>query len=227
MATEKNYTPDWENSYRWDEQEWERALKYSDHLAYRYFRMLDRFGDLPHAEDVIAAKLGEHNFLQFDEYDEYVYEDGDELDDLEKALDFERSEEFDFPNDSFYYESCPVYQGARQITLGWCNVVASVLHPNDRFWGVRILFYFGRILSYLSLGIGDGTYEHLNGNIIFAKRALHLINVILGELELQTTTWDRYHSVFNIIRKRLLDTQELLVNYLLDCKKRQKDNKAR
>ena len=72
MNNERKFTPDWENSYKWEEFEWEEALKYSDNLASRYFKLLDRFGDLPDVDVIIAAKLGEQNFSQFElaEYDE-------------------------------------------------------------------------------------------------------------------------------------------------------------
>ena len=49
MSDESKPAPNWDQSDHWDEFEWEKALKHSDHLAGRYFRMLERFGDLPDA----------------------------------------------------------------------------------------------------------------------------------------------------------------------------------
>ena len=223
MKREKNYTPDWDNSYKWREFEWEEALKYSDHIASRYFRMLDRFGDLPDAEELIAKKLGEYNFFYFDDADDsdHWYEEFENIDEPE------REEEFNIydlePGDSLYFESCPVYQKAKRMTLSWCNILASVLLPEDRFWGLKILFHLGKLLSYISLGIDDGTFEHINGNIIFAKRALQQINQILHEIESKGKEHSGYLPMFQTVTKHLLSNRDILVSYLLDCLKRQRN----
>ena len=224
MKKEKNYTPDWDNSYKWRESEWEEALKYSDQIASRYFRMLDRFGDLPDAEELIAKKLGEYNFFYFDETDEKDnwYEELESIEDPEKEEEFFANEDLE-PGDSLYFESCPVYQQAKRMTLSWCNILASVLLEEDRFWGIKILFHLGRLLSYISLGIDDGTFEHVNGNIVFAKRALQQLNRILHEIESKKKECDRYIPMFKTINKHLLDNRDILVSYLLDCIKRQKN----
>ena len=224
MKKEKNYTPDWENSYKWKEFEWEKALKFSDHIASRYFRMLDRFCDLPGVDELIAKKLGgDYNFFYFDETDDSDnwYDDLESLVDPEKDDDFIKNENLE-PGDALYFESCPAYQKARQMAIFWCNIVASILDPDDRFWGVRILFLLGRMLSYISLGIDDGTFEHINGNIIFVKRALQQINVVLMEIEAKNKDSEHYNQVFMTLNKHLLENRDLLVSYLLDCRKRQK-----
>jgi hypothetical protein len=232
MTKEKEKsTPDWDNSENWEVFEWEEALKYSDNLASRYFRMLERFGDLPDAEELIAAKLGEQNFFQFEDndYDEAWFIDscddnnfGDDTIDGE----FDTGDTIE-PGDSLFYETSPVYQRGRQIALGWCNILASVLRAEDRFWGMTILFQLGRLLSYLSLSIGDGTFEHVNGSISFAKRAIDMVNRILGEIESKLRENTGYDAMFKIVREHLLETHDLLVDYLFDCKNRQEDdNKA-
>ena len=224
MKKEKNYTPDWENSYKWREFEWEKALKFSDHVASRYFRLLDKFNDLPGAESLIANKLGgDYNFFYFEEIEDCDnwYEDLEALEGSEKEEDFYKNTSLD-QGDSLYFETCPVYQKARQITICWTNIFASVLKEEDRFWGLKTLFLMGRLLSFISLGIDDGSFEHLNGNIIFIKRALQQINLILAELENKSWTGDRYDQIFQTIGQHLLENRDLLVSYLLDCKKRQK-----
>ena len=185
MKQKKDYSPDWENSGSWEENEWEEALKFSDDLASSYFRMLERFSDLPYAEELIATKLGDQNLIQ---YEDFFLENEWDFESREDDFDEELIDSIDFsgkpePGDSLFFESSPVYQKARQISLGWCNVIASVLRPDDRFWGIKVLFHMGRLLSYLSLSIADGTFEHINGNISFAKRALSQINSIIGELD--------------------------------------------
>ena len=124
------------------------------------------------------------------------------------------------PGDALYYEGCPVFQRARQISLGWCNILASVLSQSDRAWGMKILLYMGRILSYLSLSIGDGTFERVDASTAFAKRTLHQINLILGELQEKTKTSPEYKSMFKLINDHLLETHDLVITYLNDCRKR-------
>lgn len=230
MTIEINHIPDWDNSDNWQEIEWEHALKYSDDLASRYFVMLERFDDLPNAEELIAAKLGEQNFFQLEEcgYDD----DWDnEISDFNTFDDHEDNDLLGFDDkvtrgDSLYFETCPVYSRARQITLGWCNIVSSVLKPEDRFWGISILFNLGRLLSYLSLSIGDGTFEHLNGSVIFAKRSLQQINFVLGEIRSKTEESPNYKSMFGIVKTHLLENHDLVIDYILDCRQRQKDDKT-
>lgn len=228
MTKSSENQPNWEDSDSWNEFEWEQALKYSDHLAARYFRMLERFGDLPDGEDFIAAKLGDQNFFELDEYRDY--EEGldegnwDQLDLTKGGMERDAPEtESIGPGDSLYFETVPVYQRMRQISLGWCNILASVLTQEDRFWGMKVLFYFGRLLSYLALCIGDGTLERVNGSIAFAKRALHQLNVILGELNEKKEMTPKYTAMFDLISTRLLETHDMIVAHLTDLRKRQEE----
>ncbi len=224
MNKENSYIPDWDNCDNWTESDWENALKYSDDLASQYFHMLERYGDLPYAEDLIAKKLNDKNMVRcddvFGDYEWYI--DSKDDDDLVDA-DFDLGESQ--PGDSLFYETSPIYQKASQITLGWCNVLSSVLSPNDRFWGLNVLFYMGRMLSFISLSISDGTYEHINGNMIFTKRALSLVNQILGKLNSMEKKCSRYSTVFKIVQEHLLECHDLLVDYLMECKKRQNNRK--
>jgi hypothetical protein len=225
MSTPQGKEPDWENSDQWTEFEWEQGLKHSDHVAGRYFRLLERFGDLPDAETFIAGSLGEQNFFEFQDEPYYLDQDDEDWqDDDDEPGDTENdASERIGPGDSLYFETCPVYQRARQISLGWCNILASVLKPDDRMWGLGILFHLGRLLSYLSLCIGDGTFERLAASIAFAKRGLQEINLILGEIDTKTTAAPRYRSIFKLIRDHLLETHDMLVTLRFDLAKRTSD----
>lgn len=223
FMAKQEYSPDWDNSDRWTEHQWEQALKYSDGMAARYFRMLDRFGDLPDAEELIAARLGDQQLFELDDGEldhdwigANLNTDGDVPDDdspEEIAYDDRTG-----PGDSFYFETRPVYQRARQVALGWCNILASVLRSEDRFWGLKILFHMGRVLSYLALSVGDGTYERASGSIAFAKRALAEVNTILGEIDNKVEETPKYATMFKLIRELLLDNRGLIVNHLVECR---------
>jgi hypothetical protein len=225
MDTDKHYVPDWEASDSWTEFEWEKALKYSDGMAARYFRMLDRFGDLPDAEELISARLGDQQLF---EVEEPLFEDWPE-DELEEDVDFDEVDDFALddqvvPGDSWYFETCPVYKRARLTALGWCNILASVLEPQDRFWGMQVLFSLGRLLSYLALSIGDGRYERASGSIAFGKRAANEINEALGKIDSLTPPNEKYSSMFKLIRTLLLENHDQVVTHLEHCRQKLREN---
>lgn len=217
--------PDWKNSEQWSEFQWEQALKYSDHSAARYFRMLDRFGDLPDAEELIAASLGDLGFFEFD--DEFS-EDWTEEDEFGDDAETEGSNEGDdeggeggdpiAPGDAMFFETSPVYKRARQISLGWCNIEASVLAKEDHMWGLIILLHLGRLLSYLALSIGDGTFDRAVASIAFGKRSLSQINNILGELQTKSQECPKYAGMFNLVSEHLLETHDMLVGHVEECR---------
>jgi hypothetical protein len=222
----EEFVPDWENSDSWDEFEWEQALKYSDHVAARYFRMLGRFGDLPEGEDFIVAKLGDQNFFDFEDADFFVdgaWDEDDMLGEAEEGDEPENADEPDdllAPGDSLFFETSPVYQRARQISLGWCNIVASVLGDEDRYWGVEMLFHFGRILSFLAISVGDGTFDCVPRSVAFTKRALYQVNVLLGEIDSKGQECPKYAAMFDLIRDHLMETHDMLVTYLCELRNR-------
>ena len=220
---ENNLTPDWSQSHTWDEFEWEQSLKYSDHVAARYFRMLDRFGDLPDGEELIVAKIGDNNF--FDVEDDGSYSD-EWTDDSEPSDSFssgdDDSDDLDSvaPGDSLFFETYTVYKRTRQVSLGWCNILATVLQSEDRMWGAKILFPFGRILSCLAVSIGDGTFERPSGSIAFAKRAAAQLNDILGEINQKQQQTPAYEAMFKMVREHLLELHDDIIDYLGDLRRR-------
>ena len=248
MTDESRPAPDWKNSDHWNEFQWEQALKYSDQLATRFFGLLQRYGDLPDAEEFIAAKLGDKAFTEIDEADPYHFEapedwregpddldddDGEDDEDGDRPGGGRGGDDDDDdddpdsrgkPGDSLFYETSPVFDRARQLSLGWCNIFSSVLRQEDRLWGLKILFGFGRVLSYLSLSIGDGTYERLPASLAFGKRAAAQINAILGEIDQMSRETRRYASTLKRIREMLLELHDLTVGYLGDLRKRERDD---
>ena len=218
--------PDWKNSEQWNEFQWEQALKYSDHSAARYFRMLDRFGDLPDAEELIAASLGDLGFFEFD--DEFS-EDWTEEDEFGDGAETEGSDEGSdpiVPGDAMFFEASPLYKRARQISLGWCNIEASVLAKEDHMWGLIILLHLGRLLSYLSLSIGDGTFVRAVANIAFGKRSLSQINNILGELQTKSQECPKYAGMFNLVSEHLLETHDMLILHVEECRRHNEDDEV-
>ena len=218
--------PDWKNSEQWNEFQWEQALKYSDHSAARYFRMLDRFGDLPDAEELIAASLGDLGFFEFD--DEFS-EDWTEEDEFGDGAETEGSDEDSdpiVPGDAMFFEASPLYKRARQISLGWCNIEASVLAKEDHMWGLIILLHLGRLLSYLSLSIGDGTFVRAVANIAFGKRSLSQINNILGELQTKSQECPKYAGMFNLVSEHLLETHDMLILHVEECRRHNEDDEV-
>jgi hypothetical protein len=218
--------PDWKNSEQWNEFQWEQALKYSDHSAARYFRMLDRFGDLPDAEELIAASLGDVGFFEFDDEfgDEWTEED-EFGDDAETEADEDGRDPI-VPGDAMFFETSLLYKRARQISLGWCNIEASVLAKEDHMWGLIILLHLGRLLSYLALSIGDGTFDRAAANIAFGKRSLSQINNILGELQTKSQESPKYAGMFKLVSEHLLETHDMLVEHNEECRRHNKGDEV-
>ncbi len=213
--------PNWDESNDWDEFQWESAFKYSEHMTAKYFRHLCRFGDLPDAEKFIAASIGDSNYFAFEEeLDPSLGLSADWQPFDGQAEDGDHEPDGLAPGDPLYYETFTVFARARQIALGWCNVVASVLTQDDRMWGLKVLFFLGRILSYLAMSIGDGTFERIDGSIAFAKRVMQQLNTVLGELDRKEAESPQYASMFKLIREHLLETHDLVVDYLVDLRKR-------
>ena len=223
---EHSNQPDWNNSEQWDEFQWEQALKYSDHSAARYFRMLDRFGDLPDAEELIAASLGD---LGFFELDDELAEDWAEEDEFRAEAEAEAGEEERgpiVPGDAMFFEASPLYKRARQISLGWCNIEASVLAKEDHMWGLTILLHLGRLLSYLALSIGDGTFDRAVPGIAFGKRSLSQINTILGELQTKSQEKPKYTGMFKLVNEHLLEIHDMLIEHIEECRSHNEDDEV-
>ncbi len=189
----------------WNEFEWEQALRDSDEYAARYFRLLQRFCDLPNSDALIAAHL-EHNaesrFPDCDfncescphrwECEFAAVQDWDPG--FEEAEDFENeAEEEDEnqdskagggagiePGDPLFYETTGVFNTLRQASIGWCNVYAAVLPQDARKDGLKILYHLGRALAYVAYSVGEGLYEQPAESAAFAKRALDQLNQAIG-----------------------------------------------
>jgi hypothetical protein len=219
-------TPDWSNSDSWDEFEWEEALKHRDDLAAHYFRMLERFGDLPDADQIITAKLGHQSLLDFEQElfgTEDLWQDDDEFDDDDELEEDGMAADQEGlplpPGDSLYYETMPVYRKVEKITRGWCNIQATVLRGDSRMWGLQVMFRLSRIMSYLAISIGDGTCAQQPASITLAKRAAYESNLILGELQRKSAESDKYKRMLLPIIDLLMEAHEMMVDYLMGLRK--------
>lgn len=237
---------DRQNPDFWDEFEWEQALRDSDDYARRYFQLLERFSDLPAANELITAYLGrgagdddcsfdcdqceerwscdlslanEWNTAADNEWDEE--EDGEDDDDEEGGTDFERGDEGPVePGDTYFYESDNRFKLLRQVALGWCNVYAAILPPESRRIGIKALFHLGRALGNLSYSIGDGLYEHPAASVAFAKRALGHLNAALGAMHQLTSEKARLAPLLGAMRQHVFKSRSAVFDHLQECRRR-------
>ncbi|MCH2175321.1 MAG: hypothetical protein MK193_06295 [Lentisphaeria bacterium] len=228
--TDQSDEPNWDNAEEWDEFEWEKTFKYSEHLSASYFELLNKFGDLPGADDYITQKLGDRfppamedsEVFQNIEVggDAFSLEDGDVWEDGDdEGLGV-------YPGHPLFYESTPVFIRARQLALGWSNVLASVIQPHDKMWGLEIQLYLGRIMTYSSLCIGDGTYQRPNSSIAFCKRILYQINMVIGKIDEKKGESANYNSMFKKILQLLLETHDLTVGLLQELRNHDSNDSA-
>ena len=216
--------PDWINSDSWDEFEWEKAFKHSEHKSSKYFRLLSRFGDMPNAEEMISNQIGDLMPLYEDFASDLMLED-DWRTDFDPELGMGNDDEVR-QDEGLYYESYPVFQRARQIAMGWSNILSSVLLEEDRFWGLKVLFHMGRVLSYVSMAINDGGFDNPDRSIAFCKRSLHEVNFILGELNNMQSKSPQYKNMFESISNYLLEEHDQLIELLTSCRKRKSDDES-
>lgn len=223
-----------------DEYEWEQALKDSDSYAARYFQLLKRFSDLPEGDTLIAKHLAEEftdqahecdfdcencanqwhcGFLDDSEF-EGLFSDDDPADPFSKDEGPEDEKRDLRPGDSLFFEAHPAYQLLQHCAMGWCNIYAAVLSPEDRRAGLRTLFYFGRALAHLSSSIGDGLYDSPAASIAFAKRSLHQVNLALGEMQRLCKDRPQFGSLLKAMGQHLLKARSTIYDHLQQCRRR-------
>jgi len=225
----------------WDEFQWELALRDGDEYAAKYFRLLQRFCDLPDSDELITEQLEkdirqkypdcdfhcetcphrwECKFVVVQDWDPGVFEE----EDMEDAGDSENEEDDRRriePGDPLYYETTPVFITLRQTAMGWCNVYAAVLPQEARSIGLKILCHIGRALAYVSYSIGDGLYEQPGASTAFAKRALAQMNAALGRLMEMTRKRPRLEPLIAAVRRQLFASREAVLELLDECRRRQ------
>jgi hypothetical protein len=230
---------DRDNDAAWDEFRWEQVLKEGDEGAAKYFRLLNRFADLPAAEELISERMGPDFDDEMPDCDFDCEECANRWNceycqplDWETLRDDEEDEEEDDddtedasppePGDALFFETRPAFRSLRQVGLGWCNVYAVILPAESRANGLKVLYYLGRALAYLSCSIGDGLYEYPARSVAFAKRALASINLALGVMEELVDDKPQLDKLLQAMRKHLLVARQASVDHLHKCRKRLK-----
>ena len=225
----------------WTEFDWELALREGDEFATRYFRLLERFCDLPGANELIARHMGA-------EFDAAQPDCDVSCDDCSRRWDCELASPLDWtpsegegggaarhdddggdkedgaaePGDSLFYETDPVFVLLRQAAIGWCNIYAAILPAEARVQGLTVLFHIGRSLANLSYSIDDGLYEQPAASIAFAKRSLAQINKAIGAISQLIQDNPRLEKILSTLRSHLMRANEALIDHLQRCRRERK-----
>lgn len=213
----------------WTEFDWEQALRESDVMAERYFRLLQRFSDLPSSDDIIAHHMGPDfdpamldmdmaGDLDFGEWseDEFAGQWRDESPEDEEAEGEENEQE-----QALFYETDPVFVALRQNAIGWCNVYAAILPRETRSQGLRVLYFLGRALANLAYSIDDGSYENPASSVAFGKRALSNLSQAIGELDALIQEHRRLSQLLKTMRRHLIECVDKLVDHIARCRTKQ------
>lgn len=221
-----------EDTSEWNEFDWERSLRESDEYAHRYFKLLRRFSDLPGADELISKHLGTEvdgescsfdcencdrrwdcDFPLMEEWStEWEWED-------EEPRDSESgSSATPVPGDTWFYESDARFQVLQRLTLGWCNVYAAVLSPEDRRRGLNVLFHLGRALGNLSYSIGDGLYDQPRASVAFGKRSLHHLHTAMKQVDDLTVERPRLRPLLGAMKEHFLKVREGLFDHIQKCR---------
>ena len=208
------YTPQWSDNSNWTEYDWEMAMRQSDNFAAKYFKLLERYGELPGSEDIILKKLKGQTPPIMEESDYYIEFDVEEM----REIDSDDGENFE---GGFYYENTPVYMLLRQVAIGWCNIYATFLLPEHRKYGVNIMFHMGRALAHLSGSLGDGQYDsNVASFLASGKRAADQINKSIGLVDELSEIRPAYNKVTEAINKHLREIQGKIVDHLMNLRKK-------
>jgi hypothetical protein len=220
----------------WTEFDWEEALRESDEMAERYFRLLQRFSDLPSADDLIARHMGpdfDGAMLDMDPGPDSLLNDWPDDDNASAWHDHPPGQESAEDNGEeaeqeqpLFYETDPVFIALRQNAVGWCNVYAAILPREARARGLQVLYHLGRSLANLAYSIDDGTYEQPAASIAFGKRSLASLNLALRELDLLIHEHRRLHQLLKTMRKHLIECVDRVVDHIARCRNRQKGRSA-
>ncbi len=222
----------------WDEYDWEEALREGDQFASRYFRLLQRFCDLPGSNELIAKHLAPEFELGLKDCDfdcescshQWECEFAASLDwgsaEAEEPPEDDEGDGpdvppgMDQPGDSLFFESDSTFVMLRQAALGWCNIYAVILPSDSRVTGLRILFNIGRSLANLAYSIDDGLYEQPAASIAFAKRALSHLNEAIGLINTMIDERPRLESLLGTIRTHLIKASDGVVDHLHRCREK-------
>lgn len=206
--------PEWSDHKNWTEYDWEMAMRQSDDFASKYFKLLEKYGELPGSDDIILQKIDGKAPILMDDGDYYVDFDPEELAEIEEDDD-------EIFETGFYYENMPSFMLLRQVSIGWCNIYATFLLPEHRKHGVTILFHLGRALAHLIGSLGDGNYDQPASHLASGKRALDQVNKAIGFVDQLTTLRPAYKKVTNAINKHLTEAQEKIIDHIYKLKSKQ------
>ena len=214
MSDNQDYIPEWSENKKWNEFDWEMAMRQSDDFAAKYFTLLERFGDLPGSDDLILKQLSGITPPLMDESDYYIEFDAEDI----QEIDEEDGETFE---EGFFYENTPVYMLLRQVAIGWCNIYATFLLPDHRKYGVNILFHLGRALAHLAGSLGDGQYTgNISANLASGKRAADQVNKSIGLVDELTKLRPNYKKVTDAINKHLREIQSKVIEHLISLRRK-------
>lgn len=234
---------DEQHNHNGSEFDWERTLRRSDKLAAKYFTLLERFSELPDGDAMIAEQLNRspdsalsdcdfdcencsHRWnCDFAEVSAWMeQEDLPAEDDDDDVFGNTDAEDSLSSENSIFYESNDTFQALRYCAFGWSNIYAAVLPPEKRREGLNIVFYLGRALAYLSFAVGEGVYEERGAGIALLKRALWLINKVIGDMNELKSQYTQLGDIIKAMEDQLLKVRNDIFNLLLQF--REKDNRA-
>ncbi len=229
----------------WNEFDWERELRSSDEYAQRYFQLLERFNDLPGADELISSFLGaevddvfgceydceecEHrwecsdNIFEGldDSFEEQQYMSGleEEMEEGDESVEglSENGGSIEF-DEELFFERDPRFESLRRVSHGWCNLYAAVLPPKARHDGLKVLFHLGRGMGNLSCGLGEEGQEFSAASIAFTKRALAHINLSLGLMRRLMQGHPRLAPLLGALRRHLLNARGGIFDHLQKCR---------
>ncbi len=193
----------------WDEFDWEREIRKDDERVNAYMDELSKFIDLPHEESIIIKSLQNHSKpvplnINLAEEDFAMSETDEELD-----------EEF-FSNEWRKKDNAFIFLMVEKMASKWAIILASKLVPENMIQGMRVVCFYGKLLSRVSDVLQIGPEQVPSAlRIALCKRIAGIINELLAEVkkiaEFQDDLDDEiiYHTKrLQIVREKMIDLLE-------------------
>lgn len=168
----------------WDEFQWEEFMKEADKRTDLYMSLLEEYGDLPDADDIIARKMGWNDLADSNEelsemmheWTDFLNDEMEECEEWKKGTSFENMQTFDF-------EQLPAYRKAFGFSLNVIHLSRSELQdiqdPSLDILLQNVTLPAAKIAGGFGMGF---EVESIGGNIANCKRGLIAANRVLSAI---------------------------------------------
>ncbi|MCX6967783.1 MAG: hypothetical protein NTZ46_08415 [Verrucomicrobia bacterium] len=206
----------------WDEYDWERFLQQQDLKTERYMELLEKYGDDPDRDQIIAREMGWPHPEDSEDFDwsELSFEASSDA----HAFEQEEPEEEEMEGIPESFELHPLYQASFALTV-WID---QIFEGHEEFQNhpaaVKLATNSAIASAKLAAALSDDDAEEIGMTIAYLKRALKAISnaidanlVFVEEAKLSSHRRRQLHTRLFQVRDGII---ELMGDYRNEWRKR-------